>query len=138
MCELTLSGVVEGMALLASRAPGRQRDAVILAFRWVHAGAYVIMPERAPLRRHMSSLYICGRDAKVAVLDWDALTHAVVTTSLHSFEGDRALPAGSSGFLRAPRLVADPQVTASGAQVALPQRSGNLKPVHAHTTTAWA
>ena len=104
------------MALLASRAPGRQRDAVILAFRWAHAGTYAITPEQAPLRRHMSSVHVCGRDAKVAVLDWDALTHAVVTTSLHSFEGDTALPAGSSGFLRAPRLVADPQVQLSASR----------------------
>jgi hypothetical protein len=53
------------------------------------------------------------RDAKVSVLDWDADAHALVTTSLHSFEGDKALPAGQPGFLHAPRLLADPQASST-------------------------
>lgn len=50
------------------------------------------------------------RDAKVCVLDWDAETQTIATTSLHSFEGEKAVLGGDTVFLHAPKLVTDPQV----------------------------
>jgi hypothetical protein len=45
----------------------------------------------------------------VSVLDWDAATHSITTTSLHSFEENKAVLAGRTVFPRAPHLLADPQ-----------------------------
>ena len=50
------------------------------------------------------------RDAKVCVLDWNAETQSIATTSLHSFEGEKAVLGGDTVFLHAPKLVTDPQV----------------------------
>ena len=54
-----------------------------------------------------SSLY---RDAKVSVLDWDATSCSIVSTSLHSFEGDANISAGLPASPYGPRLLSDPQV----------------------------
>ena len=54
------------------------------------------------------------------MLDWDAHAHAIVTTSLHSFEGSDVLLGGRSASVHGPRLLADPQVGAqTGASLGL-------------------
>jgi cleavage and polyadenylation specificity factor subunit 1 len=77
--RVRLAGVVESLAALPGRAGGR--DALLLALR----------------------------DAKLAVLRWDAGAHALTPTSLHYFEGDEALKAGRAAFPRPPLAVADPR-----------------------------
>ena len=54
-------------------------------------------------------LTLC-RDAKVSVLDWDASSCSIVSTSLHSFEGDANISAGLPASPNGPRLLSDPQV----------------------------
>ncbi|CAL8463354.1 g2888 [Coccomyxa elongata] len=89
LAEYSLFGTVESMAVLKCRAAGRQRDSVMLAFR----------------------------DAKVCVLDWDAETQSIATTSLHSFEGEKAVLGGDTVFLHAPKLVTDPQGRCASALI---------------------
>ena len=54
-----------------------------------------------------------ARDAKLAVLEWDAGRGALRPSSLHYFEGDPALRAQRTVFARPPVVRTDPQVTDS-------------------------
>ncbi|KAK9839426.1 hypothetical protein WJX81_001424 [Elliptochloris bilobata] len=76
-----LDGRVESLAVLKSRVPGLQRDALLLTFR----------------------------DAKLVVLDWDAATDSIMPSSLHCFEGDPMLTCGRTACAQPPLALADPQ-----------------------------
>ncbi len=51
-----------------------------------------------------------ARDAKLAVLEWDAERGALRPSSLHYFEGDPGLRAQRTVFARPPVVRTDPQV----------------------------
>lgn len=44
------------------------------------------------------------------MLDWDVNNYSIVTTSLHSFEGDAGISASLPASPYGPRLLSDPQV----------------------------
>eukprot|EP00884_Botryococcus_braunii_P001192 jgi/Botrbrau1/11073/Bobra.0302s0015.1 len=79
--EMRLAGTVESLAVLRGRIASRQRDALLLTFR----------------------------EAKLVVLDWDAKSDAIATTSMHYFEGDLDLLHGHTVFPLPPRVITDPQ-----------------------------
>lgn len=113
LAEESLSGTVESMSVLKCRASGRQRDAVMLASRRGQASdGPLLCSNHAKKVAHIYptiSVFLC-RCAKISVLDWDAETHSVTTTSLHSFESNRTKLGGQIVSSHALKIVTDPQV----------------------------
>ena len=119
-------GVVESVAVLASRAAPRARDALLLAFRCLRLPACFpacvlglpsggapravrsARPEPALAPRTLRSSLRGRRDAKLAVLRWDPATQDLAPSSLHYFEGDESLKAGRTAFPVPPLALADP------------------------------